>query len=196
MLYAIIFFSFSVPSAVQAPARQPIQYRNERLVNGGPNSGFLRIRRPLAAAQSRPTTLQSLQSQNSLIDEAKPVTEESESGEAPSFIPQAQPLVVQTPKPQLPAILYSTDENGEILDQHRPQHEPFQQQHDFSHDFSTTPRFNQPIQQQEHIAPTTLRTTSNAQRFSLNHDSRLIQNNPKPVNMTFPLNFHFLCISS
>lgn len=158
-------------------------------MNGGPNSGFLRIRRPLAAAASRPTTLQSLQSQNSLIDEAKPVTEESESGEAPSFIPQAQPLVVQTPKPQLPAILYSTDENGEILDQHRPQHEAFQQSqqhHEFAHDFSTTPRFNQPITQQEHIIPTTLRTTNNAQRFSLNHDSRVIQNNPKPVNI-----FHF-----
>lgn len=100
--------SLSIPGALPIPVRQPLQYRNERLVNGGgPNAGFVRIRRPVLASAA-PATLQSLQAHNA-IEEAKPVTEESESGETPSFIPQhhllPQPQAQILPK-QLPAVLY------------------------------------------------------------------------------------------
>lgn len=164
---------FTIPGAIPVPVRQPIQYRNERLVTGAPTAGFLRVRRPVLPTAGRANTLQALQAANSFNEEAKPVTEETESNETPTFIPQqsfsqqnfpqAQPLIKQ----QLPAILYSTDENGEVLDQHR------------SIDFSTTPRF---LQQTiaDHIVPTTLRTTGNAQRFNINQD-RPVQHAPPPT---------------
>lgn len=156
-----------IPGAIPIPVRQPIQYRNERLVSGGPNVGFVRIRRPLLA--SRQTSLNVLQ-QNNLADEAKPVTEEPESEENPSYLAQFVPQQVNVQQQQqplksaLPAILYSTDENGEILEQNRPI------------EYSTT-RFAPT----ERIIPTTLRTTS-AQRFSLNQDRSPIVQTPKPVN--------------
>lgn len=156
---------FSIPGAVPVPVRQPLQYRNERLVNASPTPGVYRIRRPITAA-GRPNTLQSLQAANIFNDDAKPVTEENESSETPAYIPQAQPLMQHPLKQQLPAVLYSTDENGEILDQHR------------QIDFSTTARFIQPTVQ-EHIVPTTLRSTGNAQRFAINQD-RSLQSEPQP----------------
>lgn len=157
-----------MPSTV----RQPIQYRNERLVSGpGPNGGFLRARRPINSVQPRPNTISPFGNQNSLGEEAKPVTEENESAEIPTFVPQQQQqlqqqqplqqlqqvhtLQQQALRPSLPAVLYTTDENGEVLEQHRQ----------FS-DFQTTPRF---IQQQE-VVPTTIRTTSGVQRFLVNQD--------------------------
>lgn len=160
---------FAIPTgAVVQPVRQPIQYRNERLV--APVGGFLRARRPvLATPIVRSNNLPPFSNQNSLSDDAKPVTEENESGEAPTFIPQiqsqqsyipqVQTLQQQQPinKPQLPSVLYTTDENGEILEQSRPIIE-----------FSTTPRFVQ--QSIPEIIPTTLRSTSNAQRFHINQD--------------------------
>lgn len=191
---------FSIPGAVPVPVRQPIPYRNERLV--GP--GVVRVRRPLAApvSISRPATLQSLQAHSNLIDEAKPVTEENESSEIPTgFIPQqthSQPqhqtaqsqqqpqpqfTLFEAPKSHLPTVLYSTDGDGQLLDQ--PQHHQPQHQLEFIH--PTTPRFVQP--QPEHIVPTTLRTTvgATAQRFGYNPDAgqtRAIQSNPKPVVST------------
>lgn len=157
--------SFSIPGAVPVPVRQPLQYRNERLVNASPTPGVYRIRRPIQAA-GRPNTLQSLQTAN--IYDAKPVTEENESAERSAFISQAQPHLQQPLKQQLPTVLYSTDENGEILDQHR------------QIDLSTAARFIQPTVQ-EHIVPTTLRSTGNAQRFAINQD-RSLQSEPQPSN--------------
>lgn len=159
---------FSVPAGA-IPVPVPLQYRQERLVNnGGPNAGFVRIRRPVLA-RAGPSTLQALQQQNS-VDDAKPVTEEPESAETPAFVaqpqflPQAQAQI--QPKPILPAVLYSYDENGQELNQRQ-------------HDFQTTPRYIQ-HQTQEHIAPTTLRTTQgSAQRFAINATPKPIQ--PKPV---------------
>lgn len=156
---------FSIPGAVPIPVRQPIQYRNERLVNASPTPGVYRIRRPIPAA-ARANTLQSLQAANIFNEDAKPVTEENESAETPAYIPQAQPLLHQPLKQQLPAVLYSTNENGEILDQHR------------QIDFSTTARFIQPTVQ-DHIIPTTLRSAGNAQRFAINQD-RSLQSEPQP----------------
>lgn len=156
---------FSIPGAVPIPVRQPLQYRNERLVNASPTPGVFRIRRPIPAA-GRANPLQSLQTANIFNDDAKPVTEENESAETPAFIPQDQPLLQQPLKHQLPAVLYSTNENGEILDQNR------------QIDFSTTARFIQPTVQ-EHIIPTTLRSTGNAQRFAINQD-RSFQSEPQP----------------
>lgn len=161
---------FSIAGGVATPVRQPIQYRNERLVNPGVPSGpFLRARRPVLPSPARANTLQSFHAPNSLDDDAKPVTEENESAETPSYIAQQQPYIphIQTLqqhqqpfKPQLsqlPAVLYSTDENGEVLEQHRT-----------IADFTTTPRFiAQPVQE---IHPTTIRTTGSAQRFALNQD--------------------------
>lgn len=154
---------FSIPGALTTTqVRQPIQYRNERLV-APPNGGFLRARRPILATPPRPNTIP-FPNQNSL-DDAKPVTEENESGETPTFIPQQQPYIpqVQTLQQQplkhhLPSVLYTTDENGEVLDQN--QHRPLIE-------FSTTPRFAQPAQE---ILPTTIRTTGSAQRFVVNQD--------------------------
>lgn len=172
---------FSIPGAVPVPVRQPLQYRNERSVNASPTPGVFRIRRPIPAA-GRANTLQSLQAANIFDENAKPVTEENESAETPAFIPQqitpqAQPLLKQ----RLPAVLYSTDENGEISEQHRPI------------DFSTTARFIQPTAQ-EHIVPTTLRSTGNAQRFVINQD-RSFQSEPQPskppVRSPFSFIFHF-----
>lgn len=153
---------FSIPGALATPVRQPIQYRNERLV-APPNGGFLRARRPVLATPARPNTIP-FSNQIGPIDDAKPVTEENESGETPTFIAQQQPYIPQIQtlqqqplKTQLPAVLYTTDENGEVLEQHRP-----------LIDFSTTPRFIQPVQQE--IVPTTIRTTGSAQRFVVNQD--------------------------
>lgn len=162
---------FSIPGAIISPVRQPIQYRNERLV-APPNGGFLRTRRPVLATPIRPNTIP-FANPNSLNEDAKPVTEENESGETQAFIAQQQPLqqpyipqvqtLQQQPlKHQLPAVLYTTDENGEILDQHRP-----------LIDFSTTPRFVQSVQSVQplqEIVPTTIRTTGSAQRFVVNQD--------------------------
>lgn len=165
----------------------PIQYRNERLVSPS-NGGFLRARRPVLATPVRINTLQPFQNPNSLNDDAKPVTEENESGEAPTYIVQQQqnhqqqqqqqyiPQIQtfqqqqqpQSLQPQLPAVLYTTNENGEVLEQNRPLIE-----------FSTTPRF---IQQTE-ILPTTLRTTGSAQRFFVNQDRPIqsaLQGTTKP----------------
>lgn len=149
---------FVVPAGVvQSQVRQPIQYRNERLVSGpGPNGGFLRARRPVQA------TPVPYVSPNSLGDDAKPVTEENESFERPTFVPQ-QPLqqihtLQQQSRQSLPAVLYTTDENGQVLDQQRP-----------LIDFQNSPRFiQQPIQE---IVPTTIRTSGGgAPRFTLNQD--------------------------
>lgn len=164
---------FSIPGTLASPVRQPIQYRNERLV-APPNGGFLRVRRPILATPARPNTIPF---QNSLSDDAKPVTEENESAETPPFIaqqqqpyiPQVQTLQQQPLKQHLPTVLYTTDENGEILDQHRPLIE-----------FATTPRFAQPVQE---ILPTTLRTTGSAQRFVVNQDRPIqspLQGTTKP----------------
>lgn len=174
---------FAIPAgAGPSLNRQPIQYRNERLVSGaGPNGGFLRARRPIVQAPARANTLPPFA--NSLNDEAKPVTEENESVEVPTFVPQQQqPLQqfqqVHTLQQQsLPAVLYTTDENGEVLEQHRP-HVNFQ----------TTPRFiqQQPIQE---IVPTTIRTTGGVQRFVLNQDrpvqSALQGTTKPPVSSSF-----------
>lgn len=175
---------FSIPGAVVAPVRQPIQYRNERLVNPGiPNGQFLRARRPVLPSPARTNTLQPYPAPNSLDDDAKPVTEQNESAETPTFIAHQQPYIphIQTLQqhqqplkpqiPQLPALLYSTDENGEVLEQHRPLTE-----------FSTTPRFiQQPIHE---IQPTTIRTTQgSAQRFVVNQDRPIqsaLQGTTKP----------------
>lgn len=153
--------------------RQPIQYRNERLVSGaGPNGGFLRTRRPVLA------TPIPYASPNSLGEDAKPVTEESESHEGQTFVPQQQihqlpqvhTLQQQTIRPSLPAVLYTTDENGQVLDQQRP-----------ILDFQSSPRFiQQPIPD---IVPTTLRPTGGVSRFTLNHDRPVqgaLQGTPKP----------------
>lgn len=162
-----------------SPVRQPIQYRNERLVSGsGPNGGFLRARRPIVPAPIRPNTLPPFANQNSLNDDAKPVTEENESAEGPTFVPQ-QPLQQfqqvhtlqqQSIRQQLPSVLYTTNENGEVLDQHHP-----------VIDFQTTPRFiQQPIQE---IVPTTIRTTGAVQRFLVNQDRPIqsaLQGTTKP----------------
>lgn len=174
---------FSIPSAIPVPVRQPLQYRNERLVTGAPSPGFLRVRHPVLPAAGRANTLQSLQAGNSFAEDAKPVTEENESNETPSFIsqqinPSASPLFQQPQlKQQLPAILYSTDENGEILDQHR------------TIEFPTTQRFVPSIQ--ENIVPTTLRT-SGAQRFLINQDRPApIQPSPQPTKAPVS-SFYFL----
>lgn len=173
--------------------RQPIQYRNERLVSGGTPNGFLRSRRPVLANQPRTNSLQPFQGQNSLGEEQKPVTEENESGETPSFIPQ-QSYIPQIPQIQqiqtlqqqpqfkqqsLPSVLYTTDENGEILEHHRP-----------IIDFSTTPRLLQ--QPNPEIIPTTLRTTQNvgSQRFILDQDRPIhsaLQGTTKPPVSVFDL---------
>lgn len=161
--------------ALASPVRQPIQYRNERLVSGvSPNGPFLRVRRPVLPPPARANTLQPFQAQNTFDEDAKPVTEENESAETPSYIASQQPYIPQIQtlqqhqhqhqhqhqpqsKPQLPAVLYTTDENGEVLEQHRS-----------LIDFSTTPRFApSPIAE---IQPTTIRTTGNAQRFLVNQD--------------------------
>lgn len=152
--------------SVGQQVRQPIPYRNERLVAGpGLNGGFLRARRPVLATPSP------YGSPNSLGEEAKPVTEENESIEGQTFIPHqpqhsASPLqqiqqtvqpLQQQQRPQLPAVLYTTDENGQVLDQQRP-----------LIDFQSSPRFlQQPIPE---IVPTTIRTTNGVSRFSLNPD--------------------------
>lgn len=169
---------FVIPAGpVQSQVRQPIQYRNERLVGAGPgpNGGFLRARRPVLAAPVPYV------SPNSLGEDAKPVTEENESAEGHTFIPQ-QPLQQshqvhtlqqqqqQQPQPQhqyqhqhqhqqqsLPAVLYTTDENGQVLNQQRPLIE-----------FPNTPRFIQ--QPSPEIVPTTIRTTGGSPRFALSHD--------------------------
>lgn len=184
---------FAIPAgAGQSINRQPIQYRNERLVSGpGPNGGFLRARRPIVQAPALANTLPPFANQNSLNDEAKPVTEENESVEVPTFVPQQQqPLQqfhqVHTLQQQsLPAVLYTTDENGEVLEKHRP-HVNFQ----------TTPRFiqQQPIQE---IVPTTIRTTGAVQRFLLNQDrpvqSALQGTTKPPVSSHFNYFLGFFC---
>lgn len=162
-----------------SPVRQPIQYRNERLVSSGPNGGFLRARRPIVAP-IRPNTLPPFANQNSLNDDAKPVTEENESAEGQTFVPQ-QPQLQQFQQvhtlqqqsfrqQQLPSVLYTTNENGEVLDQHHP-----------VIDFQTTPRFiQQPTQE---IVPTTIRTTGAVQRFLVNQDRPIqsaLQGTTKP----------------
>lgn len=140
------------PGAVPIPLR-PLPYRNERLVNGvggGPNVGHVRFRRPVLAGRQ-----QQLPPNN--LDEAKPVTEEPESGETPSFfVPQThhqqQPQPIQ-PSP-LPNILYRTDENGEVTDTNR------------ALDTFTSTRFGaSPSPAEERIVPTTIRSTAGAQRY-------------------------------
>lgn len=182
---------FVIPAgAVQSQVRQPIQYRNERLVGGGPgpNGGFLRARRPVLAAPVPYV------SPNSLGDEAKPVTEENESAEGNPFITQ-QPLqqihqvhtLQQQPQQQqqhqsLPAVLYTTDENGQVLNQQRPHIE-----------FPNTPRFIQ--QSSPEIVPTTIRTTGGSPRFALSHDHPIqsaLQGTTKPPQVSkASLDFHF-----
>lgn len=184
----------TITGASQSQVRQPIQYthRNERLVSSGvPNGGFLRSRRPVLATPPRPNTLQPFQTPNSLNEDPKPVTEENESAETPSFIPQQsyvpqiqqiQPLQhiqqQQQFKQPLPSVLYTTDENGEVLEHHRP-----------LIDFSTTPRLLQQPNPAE-IVPTTIRTThnvGNGQRFFLNQDrpvqSALLGTTKPPVSL-------------
>lgn len=184
----------TITGASQSQVRQPIQYthRNERLVSSGvPNGGFLRSRRPVLATPQRPNTLQPFQTPNSLNEDPKPVTEENESAETPSYIPQQsyvpqiqqiQPLQhiqqQQQFKQNLPSVLYTTDENGEVLEHHRP-----------LIDFSTTPRLLQQPNPAE-IVPTTIRTThnvGNGQRFFLNQDrpvqSALLGTTKPPVSL-------------
>lgn len=141
------------PGAVPIPLR-PLAYRNERLVNGvggGPNVGHVRFRRPVLAGRQQ-------QLAPNHLDEAKPVTEEPESGETPSFfVPQThqqqQPQQPIQPSP-LPNILYRTDENGEVTDTNR------------ALDTFTSTRFGaSPSPAEERIVPTTIRTTAGAQRF-------------------------------
>lgn len=166
---------FVIPAGpVQAQVRQPIQYRNERLVGAvpGPNGGFLRARRPVLAAPIPYV------SPNSLSDDAKPVTEEYESAERSSFVAQQSPqqiqqvhtLQQQAQHQSLPAVLYTTDENGQVLNQQRPQI-----------DFQNTPRFIQ--QPSPEIVPTTIRTTGGVPRFTLNNDQPVhsaLQGTTKP----------------
>lgn len=83
--------------------------------------------------------------------------------------------------------MYTTNENGEVLDQQRPLIE-----------FSTTPRFlQQPIQE---ILPTTLRSTGNAQRFNVNYDrpvqSALQGTTKPPVSFDFNLKFSLYYLES
>lgn len=159
------------PGAIPIPLRPLGNYRNERLVAGpNPNAGFIRIRRP-PHLSARQNNLNSLPPQNlAITEEAKPVTEDPESNEQQTLYPQ---FLNQQPQPQppaqshLPAILYSADENGEILN---PQHRAI----DFpGAQFSTTDR----------ILPTTLRSTG-AQRFALNPAPQQIPT-PKPVSMKY-----------
>lgn len=186
----------SIPGAVPVPPRSsPLQFRNERLlaangnsVGGGPNSGFVRIRRPVLAA--RQNQLNGFP-QNNLPEEAKPVTEDNESGENTFFVAQQQQQRQEQPtlqslqglhqqhqqhqqQQQLSSILYSTDENGEIVGANQQLNFPSE-------------RFN-PIQ--EKIVPTTIRTTG-AQRYSLNQDRVVQTSTPKPVRVIcysiFPL---------
>lgn len=165
---------FVIPAAAsQGQVRQPIQYRNERLVGGGPgpNGGFLRARRPVLAAPVPYV------SPNSLGEDAKPVTEENESAEGQIFVSQQphqqiqqvhtlqqqqhhQQQHQQQHQPQhqsLPAVLYTTDENGQVLNQQRP-----------LIDFPNTPRFIQ--QPSPEVVPTTIRTTGGAPRFAIHQD--------------------------
>lgn len=186
---------FAIPAgALVSNVRQPIQYRNERLVSGiSPNGPFLRARRPVLTGPARANTLHPFPTPNSFDDDAKPVTEENESAETPSFLsqqqqPQQQQYIphIQTlqqhQQPKLPSVLYTTDENGQVLEQNRPHIE-----------FSTTPRFVP--QTIPDILPTTLRTTGNAQRFNVNHDhpvhSALQGTTKPPVSQTEKFNENF-----
>lgn len=157
--------------AIPIPIRPAGHYRNERLLAGpNPNGGFIRIRRPLSLA-ARQNNFNNLPQNNlGVTDEAKPVTEEPESGEQQTFLPFNQPqpqLQSQPAQPLLPSILYSTNENGEILtQQNRAIDFPPSQ-------FTTTDR----------ILPTTLRSTG-GQRFALNQpqQSSVPQPQAKPVS--------------
>lgn len=139
----------SVPGAVPIPLRT-LPYRNER-VGGGPNVGLVRFRRPVLAARQQQLP------PNNLLDEAKPVTEDPESGETPSyFVPQTHPQAQPQPIQQnpLPTLLYRTDENGEVVDTQR------------ALDSYSPTRFGaSPSPSDERIVPTTIRTTAGAQRF-------------------------------
>lgn len=152
--------------SVPIPLRPNGQYRNERLLAGpNPNAGFIRIRRPLHLAARQNNFNNPPQNNLGVTDEAKPVTEEPESGEQQTFLPQfpqPQPQS-QSAQPNLPAILYSINENGENFS---PQNRAI----DFpSSQFTTTDR----------IIPTTLRSTG-GQRFALNQPQPSAQ--PKPVS--------------
>lgn len=176
---------FVIPAgASQAQVRQPIQYRNERLVGGGPgpNGGFLRARRPVLASPVPYV------SPNSLSDDAKPVTEENESAEGQIFVsqqPHQQIQQVHTLQQQqqhqpqhqhqsLPTVLYTTDENGQVLNQQRP-----------LLDFPNTPRFIQ--QPSPEVVPTTIRTTGGAPRFAIHQDHPVqsaLQGTTKPPTVS------------
>lgn len=161
------------PGAIPIPLR-PLPYRNERLVNGagvngGPNVGLVRFRRPVLAARQQQLP------PNNLLDEAKPVTEEPESGETPSyFVPHTHPQPQPQPQaqPNLPTTLYRIDENGEISDTNRA-----------LDSFSPTRFGGSPSPPEERIVPTTIRTTAGAQRFG---------SQPKPAvsEIVFQLKIH------
>lgn len=139
----------------------PLRYRNERLVNGagvggGPNVGLVRFRRPVLAARQQQLP------PNNLQEEAKPVTEEPESGETPSFfVPQTHQQPQQIQQNPLPNILYRTDENGEVLETNRA-----------IDTYSPTRFVASPSPPEERIIPTTIRSTVGAQRFGSQSQSK------------------------